>query len=111
MNPPPDNPHMPPERNHRANIDQAIKATRAVIEEAVGYIERQEDGPLTMRFALRDIEQKVDLLETEACCALVTLDEMNEIALTLREQRDEAIRQYEVILSLFGLPNMGSDQL
>ncbi|MEP7287290.1 MAG: hypothetical protein ABI947_16160 [Chloroflexota bacterium] len=53
----------------RAEIDQALNATRAVIEEAIGYIERQEDGPLTMRFALRDIEDQVNALETEAIYA------------------------------------------
>ena len=86
-------------------LEQAIQATRVAIEEALGFIERQEDGPLTMHFALRDIAQQVDAIETEACCVVVTLEEMNELVLKLCQQRDEAIHQYNVLLALFGLPN------
>ena len=63
-----------------------------------------------MRFALRDIAEQVDALETEACYALGTIDELNAIVLGLQRQRDDALLQYKLIIALFGLPDFRHDQ-
>ncbi|MEP7289839.1 MAG: hypothetical protein ABI947_29160 [Chloroflexota bacterium] len=96
--------NLPSSPDYDPRLDRAIQATRAAIEEALGFIKRQEDGPLTMTFALRDIDEQVDAIETEVWCVVVALDNMNEVVARLSHQRDEAMRQYNTLLSLFGLP-------
>lgn len=56
----------PSEPDYRAEIELAVHEARKAIAEALGYIEQQEDGPLTMRCALKDIDKQVDVLESAA---------------------------------------------
>jgi hypothetical protein len=54
---------LPQEEDYRVVIDQRIDETRQAIKQALGYIKRQEDGPLTMRHALKKIGKTVDVIE------------------------------------------------
>jgi hypothetical protein len=56
---------LPQEEDYRTTIEQTICETRYAIKEALGYIERQEDAPLTMRHALKDIDKSVTTIECE----------------------------------------------
>lgn len=94
---------LPEPEDYRAKIEQAIRETRQAIREAVGYIERQEDGPLTMRHALRDIDQSVSAIEAETLYLTGTLDRIQAAATKLLEQRDEAIRQRDLLIAWLGL--------
>jgi hypothetical protein len=96
--------------DYRAEIDQAIQETHQAIEEAFGYIERQEDGPVTMRHALTAIDTRLSAIETEVCCLVGTVDRLHTIALKLLEQRDEALRQRDLLIALTGLTEYGTDQ-
>lgn len=73
---------------YRLEIEQAFHETRTAIDEALAYIERQEDGPVTMRGALREISARLDAVETEVCYLTGTLDWLQGIALELQTQRD-----------------------
>ena len=84
-------------------INTVLEQVRAAIEEALGYIERQEDGPLTMRLALKAIRQQVDALEDEVYGLHYTAASLNRIAIRLREQRDEALRQRDLLVAVTGL--------
>jgi len=86
---------------YRAEIEQAIRDTRAAIEEALGYIERQEDGPSTMRSAIKDIDALVDAIETDVSCLVITVDELRALTATLRQQRNEAVHQRDVLIRMF----------
>ncbi|MEP7284853.1 MAG: hypothetical protein ABI947_03690 [Chloroflexota bacterium] len=84
-----------------AYIKQAIQETHAAVEEALGFIERQEDGPFTMTIALKDIDSQVDAIETQAICLLGAVESLHSIAARLLEQRDEAIRQRNLLVALY----------
>jgi hypothetical protein len=84
-------------------IDTTLHQVRAAIAEAIGYIERQEDGPLTMRLALKAIRQQVDTLEDEVYGLHYTAISLTRIAVRLREQRDEALRQRDLLVAVSGL--------
>jgi hypothetical protein len=99
------------EEDYRATIDQAIRETRHAIKEALGYIERQEDGPLTMRHALKDIDKSVTAIEGEVWYLSGALDRLQSIAAKLLEQRDEALRQRDLLIAVSGLYEYGSDDL
>ncbi|MEP7287021.1 MAG: hypothetical protein ABI947_14795 [Chloroflexota bacterium] len=83
-----------------AHIQQAIEETHAAVEEALGFIERQEDGPFTMTVALKDIDLQVDAIATEAACLMGTVESLQAVAAKLRDQRDEAIHQRDLLLAL-----------
>jgi chromosome segregation ATPase len=80
-------------RETLAQIDTTLHQVRTAIAEAIGYIERQEDGSLTMRLALKAIRQQVDALEDKVYGLHYTAISLTRIAVRLREQRDEALRQ------------------
>ena len=84
-------------------INQAIRDTRQTIHEALGYIERQEDGPVTMRYALTDIDKTVTAIECEAWYLSGALDRLQAIAAKLLEQRNEALRQRDLLIAAFGV--------
>jgi hypothetical protein len=86
--------------NYQAELSHAISETRHAISEALGYIERQEDGPVTMRFALRDIEDRVSAIESEADYLACALDRFQEMVEKLAEQRDSALRQRDLLLAM-----------
>jgi hypothetical protein len=48
---------LPEPEDYRSDMAHAIHQTRQLIKEALGYIARQEDGPVTMRCALKDIDK------------------------------------------------------
>ena len=56
---------LPEPEDYRATIAQAVGETRHLIQEALGYIKRQEDGPLTMDAALQAIDQAVTDIQLE----------------------------------------------
>jgi len=102
---------LPQEEDYRVEIEQRICETRQAIKEALGYIERQEDGPLTMRYALKDIDQSVTAIECEVWYLSGALDRLQTIAAKLLEQRDEALRQRDLLIAVSGLREYGDDSL
>jgi hypothetical protein len=98
---------LPQEEDYRAEIRVVIRETQQAIREALGYIERQEDGPLTMRHALKDIDQNVTAIECEVSYLTGELQRLRLIASTLLKQRDEAVRQRDLLIALCGLPEYG----
>jgi len=96
-------PELPEDEDFRAVIEQAIRDTRQAIQEALGYIERQEDGPVTMRYALTDIDKAVTAIECETWYLSGALDRFQTIAAKLLEQRDEALRQRDLLIAVSGL--------
>lgn len=102
---------LPQEEDYRTTIEQAIRETRHAIKEALGYIERQEDGPLTMRYALKDIDKSVTAIEGEVWYLSGALDRLQAIAAKLLEQRDEALRQRDLLIAVSGLREYGDDSL
>jgi hypothetical protein len=102
---------LPQEEDYRSTIEQAIRETRQAIREALGYIQRQEDGPLTMRCALKDIDQSVTAIECEVWYLSGALDRFQAIVAKLLEQRDEALRQRDLLIAVSGLREYGDDSL
>jgi hypothetical protein len=100
-----------PQEDYRTTIEQIIRETRQAIQEATGYIERQEDGPLTMRHALKDIDKSVTAIECEVWYLSGALDRLQAIAAKLLEQRDEALRQRDLLIAISGLREYGDDAL
>jgi hypothetical protein len=93
--------------NYRSDIEKAVRETRSAIQEALGYIDRQEDGPFTMRCALQEIDNRLSAIETEVCCLVGTTDRLQAIAMKLMEQRDEALRQRDLLIAVSGLREYG----
>jgi len=89
---------LPEAEDYRAEIERMIRETQYVVDEMIGYIERQEDGPLTMRCALREMEQKISAIKIEAQYMAGSLNKLQTIAGKLMEQRDEAIRQRDLLM-------------
>ena len=83
-----------------ARIKLTIQETHAAVEEALGFIERQEDGPFTMTVALKDIDSQVDAIATEVSCLMGSVEVLHTVAAKLRDQRDEALRQRDLLLAL-----------
>ncbi len=102
---------LPQEEDYRSTIEQAIRETRQAIQEALGYIKRQEDGPLTMRHALKDIDKSVTAIEGEVWYLSGALDRFQALAAKLLEQRDEALRQRDLLIAISGLREYGDDSL
>lgn len=102
---------LPQEEDYRSTIEQAIRETRQAIREALGYIERQEDGPLTMRYALKDIDKSVTAIEGEVWYLSGALDRFQTIAAKLLHQRDEALRQRDLLIAVSDLYEYGDDSL
>lgn len=102
---------LPQEEDYRSTIEQAIRETRQAIQKALGYIERQEDGPLTMRHALKDIDKSVTAIEGEVSYLTGELQRLRIIASTLLKQRDEALRQRDLLIAISGLREYGDDGL
>ena len=100
-------PELPEDEDFRVVIEQTIRDTRQAIQEALGYIERQEDGPVTMRHALKDIDQSVTAIECEVWYLSSALDRLQAIAAKLLEQRDEALRQRDLLIAVSGLREYG----
>jgi hypothetical protein len=96
--------------SYRADIEKAVRETRQAIREALGFIDRQEDGPFTMRCALREIDDRLSAIETEVCCLAGTADRLHAIAMKLMEQRDEALRQRDLLIAVSGLREYGDPQ-
>jgi hypothetical protein len=68
------------EAQRRAEIELTVGDARKAITEALGYIERQEDGPLTMRHALKDIGNTINSLEHELFELHYTIETLNRLA-------------------------------
>ena len=102
---------LPQDEDYRAEIRLAIRETRQAIKEALGYIERQEDGPITMRHALKDIDTNLTAIEGEVSYLTGELQRLRLIASTLLKQRDEALRQRDLLIAISGLREYGDDTL
>ena len=91
----------PPEReDYRAHIAEAIRETHLAIRKAMRYIRRHEDGPVTMYHALKVIAKRVTDIQLEASYQSAELERMQKLTAEAYEQRDEAIRQRDLALSL-----------
>jgi hypothetical protein len=88
---------IPADEDYRVVLEQCIHEAYAAIREANGYIDRQEDGPFTMRMALRDIEKRVSAIQAEMWYLTGALDRYQAITAIVIEQRDEAIRQRDLL--------------
>src|SRR5262245_35955217 len=86
--------------DRRPDIDEAIRHIHEMIDEALGYIERQEDGPMTMRAALKDIRDRVDTLESEINVLFGSAAELQHISARLIMEREAAIQQYNMVIEL-----------
>ncbi|MEP7284376.1 MAG: hypothetical protein ABI947_01250 [Chloroflexota bacterium] len=84
-----------------AHIKQSIEETHTAVDEALGFIERQEDGPFTMTAALKDIDSQVDAIATEVSCLMGSVEVLHAAAVKLHVQRDEAIRQRNLLVALY----------
>ena len=93
---------LPEPEDYRAEIDRMLLETRQTIQVALGYIEQQEDGPLTMRFALGDIDKSVSAIESEVWYLSSALDRLQALAAKLMDQRNEAVRQRDLLIGFFG---------
>lgn len=91
---------LPEPEDYRSTIEQAIRETRQAIIDALGYIERQEDGPVTMHYALKDIDKSVTAIECELWYLSGALERLQVIAGQVLEQRDEALRQRDILIGL-----------
>jgi len=80
-------------------MEKVVHETRQAIEETLGYIERQEDGPVTMRHALKDIDERVSAIENEINYLVGTVDHLHTLAERLFRQHEEAIRQRNILAS------------
>jgi len=89
---------LPEQEDYRAVMDQTIKDMRQAIHEAFGYIERQEDGPLTMTYVLRKAEKRLSAVECESWYITSQINRLHTIITKLLEQRDEAIRQRDLLM-------------
>jgi hypothetical protein len=89
---------LPEPEDYRSAIAQAIREARHAIQEVLGYIKRQEDGPVTMTYALRDIDKTVDDIQFEASYLAGESERWRVIAAKALEQRDEALRQRDILL-------------
>src|SRR5689334_4097915 len=63
------------------------------IEAAHDLIVQHVDGPVSMRRALRDIEEHVGTVETECAVLNSLVQDLITLAIQLRSQRDEALTQ------------------
>ena len=81
----------------RGHIQKLLDETYKALDEAVGYIKRQEDGPLTMRYALAKVRRKLAAVEVEINTLTATNDS-NELANEeLTRQRNDALYQLTVL--------------
>ena len=91
---------IPAPTDYRALIAHAVQETRRAIRQAMGYIRRQEDGPVTMYHALKVIDKRVLDFQLEASYLTEENDRLRVIAAQAVEQMEEAIRQRDYALSL-----------
>jgi hypothetical protein len=91
--------------SNKDELERAIQETREAINAAILLIENQEDGPITMRAALKDIDARLDSIETEVCYLNGTVEKFGAITAKLREQRDEVIRQRDALLTVLRRAN------
>ena len=81
----------------RGYIQKLLDETYKALDEAVGYIKRQEDGPITMRYALEKIRRRLAAVEVEIN-ALTSTNEANEVLMEeLTQQRNDAVYQITVL--------------
>ena len=90
----------PQPEDYRAVIAQAIREARLAIRQALGYIRRQEDGPVTMHHALKRIDKRVTDIELEVAYLSKENERLQTIAKEACEQRDEAMRQRDEAMRL-----------
>jgi hypothetical protein len=81
-------------------MEALIEKAYAAIQEAITLIDNQEDGPFTMRCALKVIEECVTLIESEGVYLQARAEDMNAIALKMRDQRDEALNQRDMLVEI-----------
>jgi hypothetical protein len=84
--------------DYQKDAEQAIQETRSAIHEALGYIQRQEDGPFTMTVALREIAARLDALESEIGLMGCAIEDWHMLAMRVTRQRDEVIRERDTVL-------------
>ena len=92
-------PHMSPEMELVVWLDVAIATARASVEESLALIERGEDGPATMRQALKTLHARLDVMDTEASILRAAIGELFGVAVRLREQRDEALSDRDQVIA------------
>jgi hypothetical protein len=81
-----------------ADLEQAIQETWDAVEEALTFIRQQEDGPLTMTFALRGIKERLTVIENEAEYLHGTAERFHMLAQKFLTQRDAALKQRDILI-------------
>jgi len=94
------NSSLPQEYAYRAEVEKAIRKTTEAIEAAFGHIERQEDGPITMRYALKEIDNGLSEVENQISYLIGTLLSANDFTAQMIEQRDNAIRERDRLMAM-----------
>lgn len=89
-----------PNDHLEAQAAQALEAARAAIVEGLRLIEDQEDGPFTMRCQIKAIDERVDDIERQVSRLTCALEGWSKVATRLESQRDEALRQRDLLIAL-----------
>lgn len=89
-----------PNATFQAQAERAIEDARAAIAEGLRLIEDQEDGPFTMRCQIKEIDERVDDIERRVFSLGMVMERWEEIATRLEQQRDEAIRQRDLLIAV-----------
>src|SRR4051812_8476343 len=84
-------------KEYKTNIAAALRETTQAIKEAIELINNHEDGPATMRAALREIEAFVSNVETEISCMEYGYEDIVVMMARVSQQRDEAFRQRDIM--------------
>jgi hypothetical protein len=84
-------------QSDQAAIYEVIQEAHEAIQAALTLIDNQEDGPVTMRAVLKLIDARLNEVETEAWYLINTADRVNGLSGRLREQRDEVLRQRDLL--------------
>jgi septal ring factor EnvC (AmiA/AmiB activator) len=89
-----------PNAMFKEQAELAIEDARAAIAESLRLIADQEDRPNTMRCQIKEIDERVDDIERRVSALGMVMDRWEEIATRLEQQRDEALRQRDLLMAV-----------
>src|SRR5258708_38948775 len=95
-----------PKDDQPEGLDWIIDETHRLVARAIGYIRRQEDGPMTMRHALEEINEAVAAIRWEGNHLTAKVKELEVLVAEASTQRDDALQQRDFllkVLKLFGI--------
>ena len=95
-----------PKDDQPEGLDWIIDEAHRLVARAIGYIRRQEDGPMTMRHALEEINEAVAAIRWEGNHLTAKVKELERLVAEASTQRDDALQQRDFllkVLKLFGI--------